>query len=86
MREGDFVFLWAFCRMRKEKKQMHILCWLGAGALIIFFCSEKVVGALIGVGAFKGMNTVNEWDDMTLLFTRLYTGNSKIYQNFYCRY
>ena len=37
---------------------MNILCWLAAGVLIKRFCSEKVVGALIGVGALKGMNTV----------------------------
>ena len=58
MREGDFVFLWAFCRRWKEKNNLNILCWLAAGALIKFFCSEKVVGELIGVGALKGMNTV----------------------------
>ena len=56
MREGDFVFLWAFCRMRKKKNRCT--CWLAAGALINFFCSEKVVGALIGVGVLKGMNKV----------------------------
>ena len=38
---------------------MNILCWLAAGALIKIFCSEKVVGALIGVGVLKGMNTVS---------------------------
>ena len=37
---------------------MNILCWLVAGALIKIFCSEKVMGALIGVRALKGMNTV----------------------------
>ena len=48
----------------KEGRGFHIFmgilsCWLAAGALIKIFCSEKVVGALIGVGALKGMNTVS---------------------------
>ena len=37
---------------------MNNLCWLAAGALIKILCSEIVVGALIGVGALKGMNMV----------------------------
>ena len=43
----------------ERKKYKNILCWLAAGALIKIYCSEKVLGALIGVGALKGMNTVS---------------------------
>ena len=32
---------------------------LQRGALIIFFCLEKLWGALIGAGALKGANTVS---------------------------
>ena len=51
---------------------MNILCWLAAGALIKVFCSEKVVGALIGVGPLKGMNTVPILTDLPAVFVEIF--------------